>query len=79
MRFGWGALIVPVVLGGVMALLVHPRMALFLIFSPAMLLANWLEDRRRMRRERREAGESQRDALGKFRSEIAAAYARTVL
>jgi S-DNA-T family DNA segregation ATPase FtsK/SpoIIIE len=51
-RFGWGALVVPLVLGLVMAVLFHPRMALFALFSPAMMLANWMEDRRRNRLER---------------------------
>jgi S-DNA-T family DNA segregation ATPase FtsK/SpoIIIE len=74
MRFGWGALIVPVVLGITMALLIHPRMAMFAIFSPAMLLANWFEDRRRLRRERKETGEAFRDALDRFSREVAGAY-----
>ncbi len=52
-RFGWGALVVPLILGLVMAVLFHPRMALFALFSPAMMLANWMEDRRRNRRERK--------------------------
>ena len=38
-RFGWGALVVPLILGLVMAVLFHPRMALFALFSPAMMLA----------------------------------------
>jgi len=74
MRFGWGALIVPVVLGIGMAILIHPRMAVFAVFSPAMLLANWFEDRRRARRERRETGEAFRDALVRFRSELSHAH-----
>jgi len=55
-RFGWAALVIPVVLGAVMAALFNPRMALFAVFSPAMMLANWVEDRRRARRERRRLG-----------------------
>jgi S-DNA-T family DNA segregation ATPase FtsK/SpoIIIE len=74
MRFGWGALIVPVILGIVMALLIHPRMAMFAIFSPAMLLANWFEDRRRLHKERRESGEAFRDALDRFGVQVAVAY-----
>jgi S-DNA-T family DNA segregation ATPase FtsK/SpoIIIE len=78
MRFGWGALIIPVVLGLSMAFLIHPRMAMFAIFSPAMLLANWFEDRRRVRKERKETGEAYRDALSRFGEEVAAAYRRDV-
>jgi len=74
MRFGWGALIVPVILGLGMAVLISPRMAVFAIFSPAMLLANWFEDRRRARRERRETGEVFRDALTRFRSDVSHAH-----
>jgi S-DNA-T family DNA segregation ATPase FtsK/SpoIIIE len=78
MRFGWGALIVPVVLGIAMAILIHPRMAVFAVFSPVMLLANWVEDRRRVRRERRETGEVYREAIKRFGGEVADAYRREV-
>jgi len=78
MRFGWGALIVPVVLGLTMAVLIHPRMAMFAIFSPAMLVANWFEDRRRVRKDRKETGEAYGVALDRFRTEVAAAYRRAV-
>ncbi|MEA2000568.1 MAG: FtsK/SpoIIIE domain-containing protein [Actinomycetota bacterium] len=74
MRFGWGALIVPVVIGLAMAVLIHPRMAMFAVFSPAMLLANWFEDRRRARKERKETGEAYRDTLDRFAAEVASAY-----
>jgi len=74
MRFGWGALIVPIILGVGMAILVHPRMAVFAVFSPAMLLANWIEDRRRVRRERRETGEAFREALQRFKREVSHAH-----
>ncbi len=66
MRFAWGALVVPLVLGLVMAVLVHPRMALFAVFSPVMLLANWFEDRRRIRRDRRENTTARAEALTDF-------------
>lgn len=48
--FGWAAVLAPVVVGLAMAVLWDPRMAFFLLFSPALLLANRLEDRRRQRR-----------------------------
>lgn len=78
MRFGWGALVVPIALGLAMAVLVHPRMAMFAIFSPAMLLANWFEDRRTARKERKENGEAFRSALDRFEAEVAAAYRHEV-
>lgn len=77
-RFGWAALIVPVVLGMTMAVLIHPRMAMFALFSPAMLLANWFEDRRRCKRERRETGQVYGAELARFEAEISSAYRRDI-
>jgi len=74
MRFGWASLIVPVLLGLMMAVLIHPRMAAFALFSPAMLLANWLEDRRQFRRTRRESDREYANELRKFRAQLATAY-----
>jgi S-DNA-T family DNA segregation ATPase FtsK/SpoIIIE len=74
MRFGWAALVVPVVLGLAMAVLLNPRMAIFAVFSPAMLLANWFEDRRRIRREVRETGSGYRDVIDRFAAEVTTAY-----
>lgn len=78
-RFGWGALVVPLVLGLVMAVLFHPRMALFALFSPAMMVANWMEDRRRSRRQRRETATALDGDLADFKKrfgQLAAAAAR---
>ena len=52
-RFSVSAMIAPVAMGLVMALLVSPRMALFALMSPVMFLANFAEDRRRVKRERK--------------------------
>ncbi|MDJ0496930.1 MAG: FtsK/SpoIIIE domain-containing protein [Acidimicrobiia bacterium] len=73
-RFGWAALVVPVVLGLTMAVLIHPRMAMFAVFSPAMLLANWFEDRRRATRERRNTDQAYGTALERFEAEVGSAY-----
>lgn len=75
-RFGWGALVVPLVLGIAMAVLIHPRMAMFAVFSPAMLAANWMEDRRRHRREKRHRVESERSMIRRFSEDVAAAGRR---
>ena len=74
MRFGWAALVVPIVLGLAMAVFINPRMAVFAVFSPAMLLANWFEDKRRLRREVRELGEGHHELLSNFAQEVAAAH-----
>ena len=73
-RFGWAALVVPIVLGLTMAMLIHPRMAMFALFSPAMLLANWFEDRRRATQERRETGRAYSAALERFEAEVGSVY-----
>jgi S-DNA-T family DNA segregation ATPase FtsK/SpoIIIE len=61
-----------------MAVLIHPRMAMFALFSPAMLLANWFEDRRRAKRERRETGRVWGAELARFEAEISSAYRRDI-
>ncbi len=74
LRFGWAALVVPVLLGLVMAVVIHPRMAAFALFSPAMLLANWFEDRRRVRRVRLESDRVYASAVREFRAQLSLAY-----
>ena len=74
MRFGWGALVIPLLLGLGMAVLIHPRMAAFALFSPAMMLANWTEDRRRVRRERRESGRVFAAELDRFDRTVGQAH-----
>jgi S-DNA-T family DNA segregation ATPase FtsK/SpoIIIE len=74
-RFGWAALAIPVVLGVVMAVLFSPRMALFAVFSPAMMLANWVEDRRRVRRERHRRGDTRAHDLADLEERLVAATA----
>lgn len=72
-RFGWAALIVPVVLGVVLAVVIHPRMALFAVFSPAMAFANWIEQRRRSTHGLRRADEETTAELADFRSRLISA------
>ena len=52
-RFGWAAALVPLVGGLVLARLVDPRLALFTLLGPAVLVGQWIEERRRHRRARR--------------------------
>ncbi len=51
------AFIVPLLFGVAMAILIHPRMAFFALLGPVMMVGNWLEDRRRNRKFRRETAE----------------------
>lgn len=52
-RFSVAAMIAPVAMGLVMTILVSPRMAMFALMSPVMFLANFAEDKRRVKRERK--------------------------
>jgi S-DNA-T family DNA segregation ATPase FtsK/SpoIIIE len=44
--FSWISLWIPVVLGSVMALVLGPTYALFMLLSPVMMIGNWVEGRR---------------------------------
>jgi S-DNA-T family DNA segregation ATPase FtsK/SpoIIIE len=74
-RFGWAAALVPLVGGLVLARLVDPRMALFTLLGPAVLLGQWLEDKRRHRRRRADAGAARRNGLGDLASGLSWAAA----
>jgi S-DNA-T family DNA segregation ATPase FtsK/SpoIIIE len=74
--FGWAALLAPVVVGAGMAVLFEPRMALFMLLSPVLLLANTFEDRRRSRRGAA-AGRAAHDRrVQRYRHELAEAAAQ---
>ncbi|MCU1460972.1 MAG: putative FtsK/SpoIIIE family protein, partial [Acidimicrobiales bacterium] len=72
-RFGLAALLVPVVMGGALAIVLDPLMAAFCLFSPVMLLGNWLEDRRRVRHQRRDGDTRLGRDLEELRVALAAA------
>ncbi len=72
-RFGWAALVVPVVLGVVLAIAIHPRMALFAVFSPVMAAANWIEERRRSRKGARQNRRDLDHDLMAFRDRLVSA------
>ncbi|MCP3973773.1 MAG: hypothetical protein GY720_04700 [bacterium] len=75
MRFGWGALVIPVLMGGIMALVWSPMMAIFAVFSPAMMLANWYEDKRRARQSNQEADAEVAEAMIDFGNRFQALHA----
>lgn len=75
MRFGWGALVIPILIGGLMAFLWSPMMAIFAVFSPAMMLANWYEDRRRARRSSAESAAGVAVAMEDFERRCDALFA----
>lgn len=73
-RFGWGALLIPLVIGGVMAFVWSPMMAIFAIFSPAMLLANYYEDKRRAKMSNADAAAAVAGEMAEFRQRLDAAH-----
>lgn len=74
-RFGWAAALVPLVGGLVLARLVDPRLALFTLLGPAVLIGQWLEDKRRHRRRQVDAGASGQDARSTFAADVGGAAA----
>jgi DNA segregation ATPase FtsK/SpoIIIE, S-DNA-T family len=69
-RFGWAALLAPLAIGLVMAGLWSPMAAVFALLSPVMVIANWVEDRRRIRREQREGTQELSKQLAEFASAL---------
>ncbi|MCA1676615.1 MAG: FHA domain-containing protein, partial [Actinobacteria bacterium] len=68
--FSWISLLVPIVLGAVMAAVFSPIYALFMLLSPVMLIGNWVESRRHGKQvSRQEAARFARDLAG-FRSQL---------
>ena len=73
--FGWAALAGPLLIGILMAVLYRPYMALFALLSPLMMGANWIDNRRRDRSDRRRSRRRNQDALADFREAAVAAHA----
>lgn len=74
-RFSWSTVLAPLVLGAVMAVAM-PGNTMFLVFillSPVMALANWVEERRRARRERGTGARQFQTALATFAGAVRAA------
>ena len=52
-RMGIAALVVPILFGLTLAIVIHPRMAMFALLGPVMMSAGWLDDKRRLRKFKR--------------------------
>ncbi|RZV42234.1 MAG: hypothetical protein EX267_09985, partial [Acidimicrobiia bacterium] len=74
-RFRWATALAPAAAGIAMAFLFSPFMLLFALLSPAMVTANWIEDRSRLRRERREREHELSTGLERLDLELTAAAA----
>ena len=73
--FGWAALAGPMLIGLLMAMLYSPYMALFALLSPLMMGANWFDNRRRDRSDRRRSRRRSQASLDEFQEAAAAAHA----
>ncbi|WP_420437495.1 FtsK/SpoIIIE domain-containing protein [Candidatus Poriferisocius sp.] len=76
--FGWAALAGPLLVGALMAVLYSPYMALFALLSPVMMGANWFDNRRRHRVERRRSQRRAQDSLIDFQVAAQAAHAAEI-
>ncbi|HET9444529.1 MAG TPA: FHA domain-containing protein, partial [Acidimicrobiales bacterium] len=72
-RLAWAAMLAPLAMGAVMALIWDPRMALFALFTPVMMLGTWWEDRRRARKEGRRSSAALAAEIDAFKRAVAAA------
>ncbi len=73
------SMIVPLLFGLTLAVLIHPRMALFALLGPVMMAGSWLEDRRRMRKYRRESAEADDTDVREVSAALDAAAATEVV
>ncbi|MBY5163105.1 FtsK/SpoIIIE domain-containing protein [Salsipaludibacter albus] len=72
----WAGILAPLALGGAMvAMTGSVRFALFALLSPVMALATWWSNRRRARRDGREASRTRRADLARFDDDLASARA----
>ncbi len=72
--FGWAALTGPLLIGLLMAVLYSPYMALFALLSPLMMGANWIDNRRRDRTDRRRSRNRSQASLAEFQAAAGAAH-----
>ena len=72
--FGWAALAGPLLIGLLMAVLYSPYMALFALLSPLMMGANWFDNRRRDRTERRRSRIRSQASLAEFKAAAETAH-----
>ncbi len=76
--FGWAALAGPLLVGLLMAVLYSPYMALFALLSPLMMGANWFDNRRRDRSDRRRSRRKVQASLVNFQIAAEAAHAAEI-
>ena len=76
--FGWAALAGPLLVGLLMAVLYSPYMALFALLSPLMMGANWIDNRRRDRSERRHSRRRTQASMADFQAAAEAAHAEEI-
>ncbi|MGH8884619.1 MAG: FtsK/SpoIIIE domain-containing protein [Egibacteraceae bacterium] len=68
--FSWISLLVPIAVGAVMAAVLSPIYALFMLLSPVMMIGNWVESRRRGKQVSRQEAARFAGDLAAFRNEL---------
>ncbi len=69
-RLSIAGLVLPVVTGAVLALLINPMLAVMAAMSPVLMLGSWLEERRRVRRDRAKGLRSTAEQLAFFEQSL---------
>jgi DNA segregation ATPase FtsK/SpoIIIE, S-DNA-T family len=64
------ALVLPVLMGAMMAVLINPLMALMAATTPVLMLGNWAEDKRRAKRDRANGHRSTSEQLATFEQSL---------
>jgi len=77
-NLGWAAALVPLAGGLVLARFIDPRLALFALLGPAVLIGQWIEERRRYGRDRRKHAATTQAGLEELARQLADAEALEV-
>ncbi len=78
-RPGWATWLVPLAMSGLFAALFSPMMATFALLGPMMMVANWFEDRRRLRRARSANATEFGNSLNRFERDLQTAGVAHIL
>ncbi|MGH3697656.1 MAG: FtsK/SpoIIIE domain-containing protein, partial [Pseudonocardiaceae bacterium] len=68
--FSWFSMLIPMALGSVMAYFFGPLYLLFMLLSPAMMIGNWVEERRHGKKVSRSESARFNQELDVFRHEV---------
>jgi DNA segregation ATPase FtsK/SpoIIIE, S-DNA-T family len=69
-KLNFVTLLIPIVMGAVLAILINPMLAIMAASSPIMMLGTWLEDKRRARRDKALGHHTTTELLDRFEQQI---------